>query len=318
MKKLLTITLALLTFILMSCGKSKVDANGCYANFDDALEVAQKKNKDIMLIISMDEDDEDSKDFMDKIVRNENFKKEIAEQYAVVNMDFSQKTFEAAANDKDKSELLEKNRKLVTLLQVSDVPVVYIISKEQYLIKGFFYDDENRSYEGFKNELADKAALIEQMHKMIYQTKIGTAEEKISAIEDLYQATNPTYRIFLIDLMDSVKKLDPSNSSGLVGKYIYETAAEKSNKAYLEGDIRAAVDAYLKIADEELVQNETKQIALYTAAYMSSKTELDSIPVVIEYLNKAIAFAPESEQVPAIKRVIAALEAQAAAEAKAE
>ena len=329
MKKLFTILTVLLTFTLISCGNSKVDANGCYYDIEDAVKTANKKNQDIMLIITVDGDDEDSTDFMDKVVRDSNFKKDVAESYAVVLMDFSQKTFEASvasdgakksekkAADK-KAELIKKNTKYVTMLEVADTPVIYLLSKEQYFIKGLFYDDENRTLEGFKKELEEEASLIDEMHKMIYQTKIGTAEEKVAAIDALYQATSPTYRVFLCDLISSIKKLDPTDKSGLAANYIYEAAAIKSNKAFMENDIRGAIQAYIDAADETLLPAETRQIAMYTAAYMAAKTEIDSIPVVIGYLEKSIELAPESEQIPAIRRVIAALEAQQAEESESE
>ena len=70
MKKL---TLALFTIIaslfIISCGKAKTDANGCYYDFDDAVSFANKKNQDVMVIITVEGDDEDSTDFMEKVVR---------------------------------------------------------------------------------------------------------------------------------------------------------------------------------------------------------------------------------------------------------
>ena len=44
---------------------------------------------------------------------------------------------------------------------------------------------------------------------------------------------------------------------------------------------------------------------------MCSMTEMEEVSVIISYLEKAIEIAPESEDVPAIKRVIAALSSQA-------
>ena len=327
MKKL---TLALFTLLaaalLISCGKTNTDAYGCYADIDDAAAYANKKNQDIMIIVTLDGDDEQSADFLEKVVRAPSFKEEIASKYAVVSMDFSKKAYEAtvAAEDADaaakkaaenKANLMQKNTRIATVLNVSDTPVIYILSKEQYLITGLFYDDENRSVEGFKATLDEKASLISDMHKMIYQTKIGNAEEKIAAIDALYEATSPSFRILLLDLVDSVKKLDPSNKSGLVGKYMYEAAAAKSDKALLDGNVRGAVDAFVNIADEAVIPAESRQQALYTAAYMSSMAELDELDVVLGYLEKSISLAPESEDVPAIQRVIEALKAQAQNEA---
>ena len=315
------LTLLLLTLLFISCGKSTTDANGCYYDIDVAVEAANKKNQDIMVIFTLDEDDEDSTDFLNKVVRDPGFKKEIASKYAVVVMDFSSKTYQAAVAPEDasdavkkaadeKAEIMKKNAKYGTMLEVSQIPVIYIFSKELYLIKGLFYDDQNRTLQGFKDALAEKSSVIDDMHKMIYQTKIGTAEEKVAAIDKLYESTSPSFRIFLYDLMDSVSKLDPSDKSGLVGKYKYEAASAKSDRALLEGDTRGAVQAFIDAADDPMIPAEDRQQALYTAAYMSSKAGLDDVSVVIGYLEKSIAIAPDSDQVPALRRVIAALSSQ--------
>ena len=319
MKKL---TLALFTIIaslfIISCGKAKTDANGCYYDFDDAVSFANKKNQDVMVIITVEGDDEDSTDFMEKVVRDANFKKEVASKYAVVCMDFSQKTFAEAKADEaadeaakkvaeQKNAILEKNTKYATMLDAKEVPVIYIFSKEKYLIKGFFYDDENRSIQGFEDTLAEQTSIIDDMHKMIYQTKIGNAEEKVKAIDALWEATNPSFRIFLYDLINSVKKLDPNNTSGLLGKYMYEAASTKSDMALLEGNIEEAVQAFLDAAEESDISADDRQQAMYTAAYICSMTGFKDDAVVIEYLEKAIQIAPESDDAPRIRRVIAAI-----------
>lgn len=319
MKKL---TLALFTIIaslfIISCGKAKTDANGCYYDFDDAVSFANKKNQDVMVIITVEGDDEDSTDFMEKVVRDANFKKEVASKYAVVCMDFSQKTFAEAKADEaaddaakkvaeQKNAILEKNTKYATMLDAKEVPVIYIFSKEKYLIKGFFYDDENRSIQGFEETLAEQNSIIDDMHKMIYQTKIGNAEEKVKAIDALWEATNPSFRIFLYDLINSVKKLDPNNTSGLLGKYMYEAASTKSDMALLEGNIEEAVQAFLDAAEESDISADDRQQAMYTAAYICSMTGFKDDAVVIEYLEKAIQIAPESDDAPRIRRVIAAI-----------
>ena len=329
MKKIIPILFTLLmSLFVISCGKANLDANGCYIDIDDAIAAANKKNQDIMIIVTVESDTEDSADFLNKVVRVPEFKTDIASKYAVVCMDFSQKSYEATtvADDADaaakksaeeKSLIMQKNTKYASMLNVTETPVIYLLSKEQYFISGLFYDDENRTLEGFKSTLAEKDALINDMHKMIYQTKIGNAEEKVAAIDALYEATSPSYRFFLIGLMESVQKLDPANKTGLLGKYLFELAAAKSDKALVDGDVRGAVQPYIAIADEALIPAESRQQALYTAAYMSAMTELDETSVIIGYLEKAIQVAPESENVPAIQRVIAALTEQMHTDAEA-
>ena len=89
LKTLFTILLAATALLFISCAKAKTDAYGCYYDFDEATAVANKKNQDIMVIITLDGDDEQSTDFMAKVVRDPKFKDDIASKYAVVCMDFS-------------------------------------------------------------------------------------------------------------------------------------------------------------------------------------------------------------------------------------
>ncbi len=315
----------LATLMFISCGKVETDFTGCYTNIEDAEKAAQKKNQDILVLITMNGDDAYSQPFTDNIIRSEKFKEDILSNYSVVRMDFSQSSYEATVADENSNEsakknaekravLMQNNTKFANLLSIESTPIVFILSKEKYLITSISYDSLNKTYEDFKNVLDAKADSIDSMHKMIYQTKIGTAEEKMSAINELYEATAPEYRLFLSDLLLSVKKIDPSNKSGLLGKLIYASADAKSIAAVNSGNPREAVDAYLALEKEESISQAERQQALYTAAYLCSMTGLEELPVIIGYLNKAISIDPDSEEVPAIKRVIEALSSKSDSE----
>ncbi|MBP5520188.1 MAG: hypothetical protein J6X84_06385 [Treponema sp.] len=322
LKKTITkILFAALALFFISCGNAKVDSNGCYKDVDDAIKAAKKKNQDIMVIITMEGDDYSSSDFLTKVVRDSAFKTEIASKYAVVCMDFSQATYQttvekedsdaaAKKNAKAAAALMQKNTKFARMLNARETPVVYFLSKEQYLITGLFYDDENRSLEGFKTILSEKSSSIEEMRKMIYQTKIGTELEKVAAIDALFEATGPYYRFLLLDLISSVKKLDPSDKSGLLVKYLYEEAVAKSDKALLNGKAQEAAQAYLDIENEERISAEDRQQALTTVAYLYTEYELSDTATVIDCLERALRLSPESEQAPAIRRVIQSLSAK--------
>lgn len=317
------ITLILFTLIaaslFISCGKkSDIDANGCYKDMELAIKAAEKNNQDLMVIVTMEKTDDGSENFLNNIVRSPAFKSDIASKYAVALMDFSQATYEATVEKEDATEaekkiaaanadILSRNTKYATMLNVKETPVVYILSKEMYMIFGLYYDEENRTLDGFKALLAEKSSIVDSMHKMIYQTKIGNSDEKVAAIDALYEATNPDYRYLMLDLLESVRKLDPSNKSGLLGKYIFAAADAKSEKCMLNGDAKGAVQAYLDIENEETIPAERRQQALYTAAYMSAMSGLEDNAVVIGYLERAIKLAPESGDVPGIRRVIQAL-----------
>lgn len=318
---LITIIAALTTLTLVSCGNNDTDSSGCYSDIDLAFNTAQKQNKDLIIFVTLNGDDANSQSFIDTVIRNEKFKEEIASKYIAVRMDFSESSYKATvadegANDKAKknaekrADIMQRNSVFANLLNLAVTPMTFIFSKEKYLITSILYDSGEKSYEAYKAMLQEKEETIDSMHKMILATKTGTAEEKMQAIKELYDATAPEARHFLSPLLSSAKKLDPSNKSGLLGDLIYAAADAIAVKAVNTGDIKTAVDAYVSLENETSISAEDRQQALYTAAYMLSVSELEDASVVINYLERAIAVAPDSDEVPAINRIIQALSSQ--------
>ena len=319
---LITIIAALATLTLVSCGNNDTDTSGCYSDIDLAFKAAQKQNKDLIIFVTANGDDANSQSFIDTIIRNEKFKDEIASKYIAVRMDFSESSHKATvaeegANDTAKknaekrADIMQRNTVFANLLNLTVTPMTFIFSKEKYLITNIYYDAGEKSYEEYKSLLQAKEDTIDSMHKMILATKTGTSEEKMQAIKALYEATAPEARHFLSALLSSAKKLDPTNKSGLLGDLVYAAADAIAVKAINTGDIKTAVDAYISLENETSVSPEDRQQAIYTAAYMLSVSELEEPSVVINYLERAIAVAPDSDEVPAINRIIQALSSQA-------
>lgn len=319
MKNITRVLFALFaSLLIISCGKTKVDTSGCYQDIEIARKMAQKKNQDLLVFLTMNGEDNTSTTFIDNIIRNKKFKDEIASKYIAVRMDFSESSYQltkasedasatAKKNAEKNAEIMQRNTNFAKLLNASQTPTVYVLSKECYLITSIYDESRNKTYDGFKKLLNEKVPAIEEMHKMIYQTKIGTAEEKMKAINALYKATAPDARHFLADLLASAKKIDPSNKSGLLGECLYSAADAKAVAAMNSGDYKKAVDSYLSIEKEESIGAVERQQAIYTAAYLCAKTGIEDNTVIIDYLERSIAVAPDSDEVPTIKRLIESL-----------
>lgn len=318
MKRLFTITIALLSLIFISCGKARVDTSGCYLDVEDAKKMAEKKNQDILVFITMNGEDSSSQSMTDNVIRNPKFKDEISSKYITVRIDFSDNTYKISEASEDASdtakknaeknaETIEHNKQFARLLNASVTPAVFVLSKEVYLITSIYDGAKVKTYDAFKNQLKEISPAIEEMHKMIANTKKGGAEDKMKAIDALYQATAPDARHFLADLLASAKKIDPSNKSGLLGECLYSAADAKAVAAMNSGDIRAAVNAYLSVENETSIDPVERQQAIYTAAYLCTRAGLEENPVIISYLEKAIAAAPDSDEVPTLKRIIESL-----------
>lgn len=317
--KLFTTTLTILaSLLIISCGKADVDTSGCYQDIEIAKKAAAKKNQDLLVFLTMNGEDSTSQIFIDNVIRNPKFKDEISSKYVTVRMDFSESSYKltvaaadasetAKKNAEKNAEIIQHNTKFAKLLNASVTPTVYVLSKECYLITSIYDDSQNKTYDGFKTLLNGKKSAIEEMHKMIAKTKKGSAEEKMKAIDALYQATAPDARHFLADLLASAKKIDPSNKSGLLGECLYSAADAKAVAAMNSGDIRKAVNAYLSVENETSIDPVNRQQAIYTAAYLCTKSGLEENPVIISYLEKAIAAAPDSDEVPTLKRIIESL-----------
>jgi len=306
--------------ILSACSKAQLDENGCFLDSDSAITHAKKKDKNILLFVTMEGDDADSEALVNGVIRDENFKKEIASEYAVLHLDFSQKTYAAsvipenADDDTVKaanqlSEQLQKNTRFVSLLNVTQTPSIYVLSKEAYVLTAFFYDTAEKNLSSFKTLLEKEAPAVNNMEQLIKLTKKGSSLEKVSAIDNLYENTKPEYRVFLADLLSSVEKIDKENKSGLLGKYIYAAADANALKLINQGNVNEAVSCYLEAAENSFSEPSIKQQCYYIAAYLSAMSGIAEPSVVIDYLQKSIDADPESEEVASIKKVMEVISA---------
>ena len=190
------------------------------------------------------------------------------------------------------------------MLNVSQTPSVYVLSKESYVLASFVYEEENASPADFRQLLKEHTVSYDAMQALIKGTKKGKPLDRVLAIDALYEATAPEYRVFLADPIDSVIKLDKKNESGILGKYIYAAADAKAVNAINQGNVNDAVQSYINAAENPLLEPELKQQSYYIAAYLCSMTGSADASVITDYLQKAIDAAPESEEVASIQKIM--------------
>ena len=91
MKKTFLLTLLISLILMSGCSKVQLDSEGCFTDADAALKYASKKDRNLLLCITMENDDAESTAFLNSVLRNENFKNEIASDYVLLHFDFSQR-----------------------------------------------------------------------------------------------------------------------------------------------------------------------------------------------------------------------------------
>ena len=189
----LLILFALSLFI--SCGKAKNDEYGCFQTMDQALKNAQKNNQEVLVIVTMQGDDDLSQSFVSDILSTKEFKNEILPSYSVMLMDFSQSSYKkTVVNETDSkaakkaaeeyAKIVQNNSKTASLLNVSKTPSLYLLTKENYFITEVPYTDEVKTFEDFKKNLDAQSPLVSQMKEFIAAIQKGSKQEKLAAIDN--------------------------------------------------------------------------------------------------------------------------------------
>lgn len=310
-------------FTFIGCGKKALtDECGCYLNLDDACSNAEKKNQDILVLITSNGDDFVSEEFIEEVLKDETFKSTISKKYTVYHFDFSQKSYEktvasptASKAEQDLADsyadLMQTGYQFATLLDCQYTPAVFLLTKERYVIAEIEYENEIMDPEEFISLLQKYDDKSMELKEKVAATKKGTNLEKVEAIDKLYNDTSEKYRPMLIDLAKSIPELDKNNESGLCSKYLVLAAESKAIAAYTKGDLVGAVQSYISACDSSYINPDEKQECYYMAAYLLASTGSEDYDVIISYLNMALEASANSEKVPYILNAINYYQGQA-------
>lgn len=281
-----------------------------HADMDSALAAAKKSSKALLIFITQEGEDQLSESFM-KTVNEPEVLNRIS-SYEPVLMDFTQKSFEKTvvrdtdsaeeqAKAKELADIMQKNSRFAALINPEFTPAVYLFSKEGYYVSHLVLKgDEDAA--GFLKALSDDEVKLNALNQMVAKTKAGKPLEKVAAIDELLEATQPEYRFFLIDMVNTAIGLDKKNKSGLMNKYLITRAEYDVTMAYYDNNAPAAVNTYVNLAKEKFLSGEEKQRSYYMAALIMIKSSgAESLPMIIAYLEKAIAAAPASADVAKLK-----------------
>lgn len=319
MKKLFGIVLGLCALLLVSCGGKKADEHGLYNNIDDALEVAQKKNQSVIVAVTLDGEDYISSDFIQNVLFTDEFKNTVANNYAVVHIDFGQTTYEkTVVKDTDSKSQQKKTKKFADLMQdntilasqlnVKVTPSFYVFSKDQYFITELHYTTLE-SVADFQAMLDSCQSEIEEFNSLVQVVEKGSKEEKIEAINTIYENTGAEQKIFLYELIEQLIKMDKNNECGYLGKYLVAQTEIDALVLFNEGKTLEASQKYASLCSNKDILPEQKQYLYYMAAYLLSVDGTGDPQTIIQYLKLAIDADPDNNIVEHIQTVLSSIEA---------
>ena len=96
---------AIATFFAGCSASAKVVKNGWYVDYDEAKKTAQKKNKNLLILFSVDDNDEESRTLKEKVFDTKKFVSALSKRFILVNLDFSDSL---SGDDEDQSEKQKK------------------------------------------------------------------------------------------------------------------------------------------------------------------------------------------------------------------
>ncbi len=314
MKKINVIISMAALLLLSSCGKAK-----WYSDYDAAKAEAKKTNKDIFLVFSGDDWDDNSAKFKEAVLNTSEFEKEVSKGFVLVNVDFSQNEFaktqigeDATEAEKNEAERIEKIYKekdvLGRMYKVKDWPSMYVCSYEGYVLGTVSLDpdvglddkDCARKYVGKVN--GAKAGAMDTVLPLIQAVRTTKGIEKAENIDKLVSSAEKIYSDLYRGLVQEFPSLDPEDKLGKIGFYELAETCYKSYDAIREGTDPAS--PFLETIEKGHLSQEQVQEAWYMAAYsIVNLPDVDN-DRVIDYLEKAYAIDPESNGAQQIMKTL--------------
>ena len=306
----LSVLLIFAAMILTGCAE-KTDKYGFYDDFDAAMNAAQKKNKVIFLAITTsDFEENNSAAFLSNVLKTEKFMEYAKDSFVCVNLDFSEEKYMKAYPEDNSSEPLsgskqkevdkfrkkyERDMMFANIYAAEEVPVALLLTKEGYVLDELNCDSSIIKPEDFISLIESDREMIEKNKALHAKVNEGSAQEKLAAIDDLYDSTPIKYRTLLENMINQFLELDKNNETGKKGKYVVAKANVDGQHAMLQGDLEGAVSALGGIISSDYTSNDEKQQAYFITVQLLMQTNSSDVDRMLDLMQKAYECNTESE-----------------------
>lgn len=307
MKKLFAMAAVLAAILFTSCAP-KADVNGWYSDFEAAKKLAASTKRNVLLFVSSMKDPEENLPGVQAIV-SKNFTDAVSDRYVCVFFDFNNLdelfgNVDEELTSKQQKEIENRRAMLQPQFYVADLygfqstPVIALISSEGYFIEAVQTEYSSESFAGYVGLVSLEDETVAEFNKSVAATKKGSVDERLSAIEKLYNSTSEFHRFAMSDLLKKAISLDKANKNEKNGDYLFQIVSSEAYKKITAGDNAGAIKLFEKNIDDAYFNAEHRQTIYYMIASLFGQGELDK---VVAYLDKAIEAAPESENAEGIK-----------------
>ncbi len=277
-----------------SCSKKPV----WYDDLTQAKAAAEKQNKNIFLFFSGEDWDEKTSGFKTSVLSTSEFMSSVGKKYVLANLDLSQAQYASTIgeeNTSEKSKALQKKRDIIQQYGVVQIPVIYLLSKEGYVLSIIHYNESMTSVSALQDVLSVSDDNIQEVSACIDAVNSSSGTDKVRAIDSLYEATISTGRYVLAPLVSQVASLDINNETGLVGKYEFITTYNNAVDKFSLDETAGIAESFAEIAETGHLDPIRKQEAYYNAAFIMAVIGDSDYDTMYGYLQKALAQDTQSE-----------------------
>lgn len=311
MKRIAIIAMTIL--LLASCSTVKHEAKW-YSDFTESKKVATACGLNILLLVNSDMDTTDSREGV-KLLLEGDFVNTVKDKFVCVHFDFTDLKAKMAQipedSTADEQKNAEKNKSammaqfnIADAFGVTSTPQVVIASKEGYYICTVDFDWTVDTIEPYMDKLEEMSSSITTFIDQIQKTKKGSVEERVAAIDAIYDAASESQRLLLIPLYDEVLSIDKKNVTGKVSKYITAKANAQGHAYILNKNVDKAIETYEKAATDKRIAADDKQMLYYIAANLLGNAQTGKTDKIIELLEKSIAASPSSDYVTNLQQLL--------------
>ncbi|MCR4939088.1 MAG: thioredoxin family protein [Treponemataceae bacterium] len=288
------VVLCIVFVILVRNSKNSVK---WFDDFETAREYAIKANKDIFLVFDGSSWNEESSQLKADVLDKEEFLSIVGKHFVPVCLDIP-----LDDGDSTFTEQQNKNIELSRIFAIPEVPAILIMTVNNQIYDTIEYVPAGTTLQTMKDSLEKAVSKAETISILNEKLNLASGEEKVKIIDELVSITPQDYIFQFYNLINTVPELDPTNKTGLVGKYLLIITHVASLEKFFNGEVVEAAEIYEKTALNPLLTADEKLEAYYKAATMCYYGGLNE--KLKDYLTKAIAAAPDSENAGILKATL--------------
>lgn len=306
MKKLSSRTsliLVIAVFILVLCSvffiiiRNLRNTVKWFDDYETAKEYALRVNKDIFLAFEGSSWDEKSSQLRTDILDKKEFLPLVGSDFVPVMLSIPLDDGETTFTEQE-----TKNIELSRIFAIPEIPTILVLTVQNQVYDSIPYTSGESTLQTMEFALADsvkKSKIVKALNEKLYA---ASGEEKVKIIDELVNVTPQDYVFQFYNLINTVPELDPTNKTGLVGKYILLLTHVDALEKFFKGDVAGAAKTYEEAALNSLLTGDEKLEAYYKAATMCYYGELNE--ELKDYLAKAIASSPDSENAAILQKTL--------------